>query len=59
MKKLYIAPKASEIVLEIEDVLLTGSIHANIEETGDGEDDVTFESNEKGWSAGEWMYDRD
>lgn len=59
MKKIYIAPKASEILMVTEDVMLTGSIHANIEETGDGEDGVEFESNGKGWSAGEWMYDRD
>ena len=59
MKKFYIAPKALEVLLESEDVLLSGSINESIDNVGDGEDGVTFESSQKGWSAGEWMLDRD
>lgn len=59
MKKTYIAPTATEVILTSEASLLTGSIKADIGGTGDGEDDVYFESNQRGWSAESWSSQED
>lgn len=59
MKKTYIAPAATEVILTSEASLLTGSIKADINGTGDGEDDVYFESNQYGWSASSWSSNED
>ena len=59
MKKTYIAPTATEVILTSEASLLTGSIKADIDGTGDGEDDVYFESNQRGWSSESWSNQED
>lgn len=59
MKKIYIVPQSSEVTLQTEEVLLSGSIQVSIDEAGNGEDDVFFESNQRGWSSDAWTANED
>lgn len=55
-KKTYQAPAAQIIELEAQ-LPLAGSITGKT--SGEGQDDVTFESIHKGWSSDSWSSDEE
>lgn len=55
-KKTYQAPAAQIIELEVQ-LPLAGSITGKT--SGEGQDEVIFESSDKGWSSDSWSSDEE